>query len=199
MTEVIKHADLAQSRLATQFREASNLINYLRTLLSESDELEGVLQDTLNNLSIDDAENFDLDVIGEIVGQPRVFIDADGLTYFGYFGHPQAESYGDLYDPSVGSRYLSLGEPPAGFRELSDPEYRVYIRAKIAKNHTHTYPEEMISQVKFLFGDVPVELSEGVMTCDIHIGRKLTVNEKYLLESGILAKPLGVEVTYTSD
>ena len=199
MTAVIKHADLAQSRLATEFREAINLINYLRTLVAESDTLEGVLQDTLNNLDIDDAEGFDLDVIGDIVGQPRTLIASDGFLYFGYAGNPQAGSYGDLASVSVGSRYLGLGESPTGLRTLTDAEYRIFIRARIAKNHMSTHPEELIAQVIFIFGDVPVVLTEGVMTCHIHIGRELTIDEKFFLDSGVMAKPIGVEVTYTSE
>lgn len=47
MIDIINHRDLAESRLATQFKESPNLIAYIRALIRENDELESVFQDLL--------------------------------------------------------------------------------------------------------------------------------------------------------
>ena len=120
----IDHEVQAISRLLTEFSEASTLHGYIKALLSEANPLEQVLCDILNQRTIDNASDFTLDVIGALVGQSRVLIDATLLVYFGYDGAINADSYGDLDDGSLGARYLSLGEDTTGNRTLIDEEYR---------------------------------------------------------------------------
>jgi hypothetical protein len=80
----INHKDLAIERLITQYTESPVLQGYIRALLSESDDLEQVFCDILDKRTIDEANGKVLDVIGDLVGQPRELIDAQLLTFFGY-------------------------------------------------------------------------------------------------------------------
>ena len=80
----LDHEAQAISRLLTQFREAPQLQGYIKALMSEANPIECALIDLLNLRSIDTATGAQLDVIGEIVGQPREVIDASILTFFGY-------------------------------------------------------------------------------------------------------------------
>lgn len=67
----IDHRALALSRLITQYRESTNLRDYLYGLLVESPNLEQVFQDLINKRSINTATGANLDNIGSIVGQLR--------------------------------------------------------------------------------------------------------------------------------
>ena len=127
MATPIDHEELAISRLVSQFREATTLIAYIQALLSEANTLEEVGHSLITGRSLDGAVGVQLDILGEIVGQPRVLIDATTTPYFGFQGAPNAQSFGDINDPTVGGRFRSVDEQATGYRTLSDEEYRFYL------------------------------------------------------------------------
>lgn len=195
----IDHGDLAESRLATQFNESTNLINFIRTLLNGSQDLEAVFHDLLDNRWIDTAEGVQLDVIGDLVGQPRVIVLAEGILFFGFVGFPNADSMGDDLDPGVGGRFRDASEPTAGSTPLADPEYRILLRARVTKNNTKATIEELITQAQFIVGAEEVYLQE--LTYDVRIilgfGRPLNGNERILVrDAGIIPKPVGVGMEF---
>lgn len=200
MSDIIDHEALGLSRLITQYRESQNLIEYLKILLSEENTLEGVFRDILDKRWIDTAEGVNLDIIGAIVGQTRELIDAETFIYFGFAGNPASQSFGTVSDPSIGGRFIRIGEVTEGIRLLSDEEYRIFIRAKISANTTTSTPEEVIAQVKFIL-DVPLIIfADGNTQYTIGIGRKLTLNEKALIkDTNIIPKTASVAVNFSSE
>ena len=191
MVDQINHNDNVVGYLATQFKEADSLISYIKSLLVGANEMEQLFCDIINVRSIDVATGVYLDIIGSIVGQPRTLIDANDVTYFGFLGDPQANAF------DVG-RFRGPDESTSGFRELSDVEYRAFIRARIASNNTRGTLEEIISQIKFILNDnTQIIITEGVEAeYSVAFGRMLTDNEQLLIDSGIVPKPAGVTVTY---
>jgi len=193
----IDHQALAESRLATQFRNSDNLKAYIDALLAEANVLEAVFQSLLNDRWIDTAIGVQLDILGEIVGQPRILIDADVLSYFGFDGHLSATSFGTISDPDVGGRFRTLGESTTGNRVLTDDEYRLYIKARAIKNNIIPTTQEMVDFLQFLFEVDLVVIQEGAMHYIVQFGRLLTVNEKALLLNTDLAPDVaGVGTTY---
>ena len=75
MITQIDHKVLGQSRLATQFRESTNLINCILNLLIEANNLEQVLLDISTDRYLDSAIGVQLDILGIIVGQSREVIN----------------------------------------------------------------------------------------------------------------------------
>ena len=200
MSEVIDHRELAISRLATQFRDSTNLIAYIRALLLEADTLEEVFRDLLTKRWIDTAEGVQLDILGSIVSQTREFIDAEIFEYFGFFNNFQAQSFGTLGNPSVGGRFRAVGESTTGLRSLSDDEYRVFIKARIVRNSTTSTPEEIISKIRYLFDSPFVLFVDGDTRYEVSIGRKLSLNEKSILfDTDIVPKTAGVQANYISE
>jgi len=197
---VINHKELAVSRLVTQFKESTNFIKYIKGLLVESNTLEGVFNDLLNSRWIDTAEGFQLDILGSIVGQTREFIDAEIFDYFGFFDNPQAQSFGSSQNPSLGGRFVSIGESITGIRLLSDDEYRIFIRARISRNSTSSTPENIITQLKFIFESPLILFTDGDLSYGISIGRRLGLNEKSILfNTDIIPKTAGVQASYVSE
>lgn len=196
----IDHEELATSRLATQFRESTNLINYIRALLLEANNLEQVFCDLLDKRWIDTAEGVNLDILGSIVGQSREFIDAGIFDYFGFYDDPQAQSFGTLEDVGVGGRFIFVDEPTTGIRQLTDEEYRKFIKVRISRNSTSSTPEDIITQISFIFDSPLVLFTDGDTTYQISIGRKLTLNEKSILtDTDIIPKTAGVNATYVTE
>lgn len=200
MAEKINHKELAISRLATQFRESTNLISYIRALLIEADTLEQVFCDLLEKRWIDTAEGIQLDILGAIVGQTREFIDAEIFDYFGFDDNIQAQSFGSIEDASIGGRFRFISEVTTGIRQLSDDEYRLFIRARISRNTTSSTPEDIIAQIRYIFNSPLVLLVDGDTFYEVSIGRKLSLNEKSILsDTDIIPKTAGVGVGYVTE
>lgn len=195
---IINHKKLAISRLATQYRDSGKLISYIQSLLYEADTLEQVYIDLLDKRWIDTATGINLDILGSIVGQSRELIVAEKFDYFGFLGNPQSQSFGTLSDPSIGGRFRFLNEPTLGIRSLVDSEYRVFIKARIVRNSTSSTPEDIISQLRYLFDSPLILIREGQDAFyEISIGRRLTLNEKSILtQTDIVPKTAGVRVGY---
>ena len=200
MSDIVKidHNAQAISRLLTQFSEAFVLQDYIKALLSEANPLEQVFCDILDQRTIDTATDFTLDVIGALVGQSRVLIDATLLVYFGYVGALNADSYGDANDSSIGARYRSDGEDTTGNRTLTDDEYRLFIRARIARNQSNGSINSVAELSAFLAGIDFVLVTDGLepATFSLGFGEKLDANTKTLIaNSDLIPKPAGVRIS----
>lgn len=206
--EIQQYLEVARSRTTEQFKTESAPIfdRYLQLLLGGKIELQEVFRQLMQERSIDTATGAQLDIIGNIVGQPREFIDTALLTYFAYLGYPEAESYGDLNNPSIGGFYKGLNDPIAGNTLLNDEQYRLFIKAKIIKNSTNATPNQLLEFVNFVFGSNRNQLiEEGDAAYTLMIGKELSTFEKVLLNyvsyssgypSRFVPKPIGVRVNY---
>lgn len=197
---------VARERITVQFEGKDIIDRYLQLLIEEQGKIQQVLKDLMQKRSIDEATGAQLDIIGEIVGQPRELISADLFDFFGFQGALKAGSYGDVNSPSLGARWYDFGTPLAGNVLLDDKTYRLFIKAKILKNNTASTPEEFIAFVNFLFGtDITAYLAEGTAEYTILFGRELTAFEQVLLNyvsnsqgypSRLIPKTVGVRVNF---
>lgn len=207
------YLEIARSRTTEQFKYnpvdgtgAKVFDKYLQLLLSSQIELQEVFKDILQLRDLDNAEGAQLDVIGRIVGQDRVLINADLYTFFGFQGALKAGSFGEVGNNLVGSRFLDYGSPIGGNITLDDETYRLFIRAKIYKNTTSSTPEEFIEVVNLIFGTTGTFLSEnGNANATVFFSRPLTDVEKGLLQyinntdgypSRLIPKTVGVGIGY---
>lgn len=198
--EKIYHKDLAISRLVTQFKESTNLISYIESLLVEANNLESVFFDLLEKRWLDTAEGQQLDILGSIVGQSREFIDVEIFDYFGFFNNYQAQPFGSIYNSQFGGRLISKDESSTEVKELDDEEYLKFIRAKIIRNSTNSTAEEIISQIGYILDYPLIVFTDGNTRYEISIGRRLRPNEKsILLDMDIIPKVCGVQATYVSE
>lgn len=207
------YLSVARSRVTQQFMldvdgsgGAVIFDRYLQLLLGGKIELQEVFRELMQERSIDTATGAQLDIIGEIVGQPRELIDTALLTFFAFQGYPDAQSYGDLDDSSVGGPYYDINNPLAGNTLLTDEQYRLFIKAKIIKNNTQATPNQFIEFMRFVFGvDLSLIVAEGNAEFTLMIGKELTSFEKVLLTytsyssgypSRFIPKPIGVKVNF---
>ena len=110
--------------------------------------------------SLDTATGAQLDVIGRIVGQERILLNADFYDFFGFQGATKAASFGELGNPGVGGIFYDYGKPLGGNIELDDATYRLFIKAKIFKNTTSSTPEEFLAVLNLVFGTNTIVLTE---------------------------------------
>lgn len=196
MSTQIDHQTSGIAKLLTQYRETLNLIGYLNAVLTEADTLEEVYQDLLLTRAIDEASDTTLDIIGSIVGQSRFIEALDDILAFGFLGSTNSGTFGTLAVPATGAEWLSLFGGSSGVI-LSDEDYRVYIRARIARNHSKGTINDIIQAVLFVAtGATSVVIVEGVAAFTLEIIGPVDPNtESILLNSGILPKPAGVTLT----
>lgn len=80
MPTLLDHQAAAKARLITAYKESETLRNYLDAVLVLANDLEQVFCDLLNDRFIDTAEGEVLNLLGELVGQPRLVVDNVALT-----------------------------------------------------------------------------------------------------------------------
>ncbi len=207
LVEFIEEDFLAQAkgRITEQFKNKDVFNRYVELLISQQTQLQQVFKDLIQKRSIDEATGDQLDIIGEIVGQPRELISVDLFAFFGFQGALNSDSFGDFGNPATGSKFYDFGTPLGGNVLLDDETYRLFIKAKILKNTTASTPEQLISFINFLFGTTTTYLAEGDASYIVLFGRELTTFEQVLLNyvstsqgypSRLIPKTVGVRINF---
>jgi len=201
-----QYLEEARGRVTEQFKDKTVFDKYLQLLIDQQDSIQQVFKDLIQKRSIDEATGATLDIIGEIVGQPRELISADLFNLFGFQGALKADTFGDFGLPQIGSKFLDYGSPTGGNVLLDDETYRLFIKAKILKNRTASTPEECLAFVNFLFGtNTTAIISEGNAEYTVLFGRELSVFEQVLLNyvstsqgypSRLIPKTVGVRINF---
>lgn len=196
----------ARDRITEQFKNKDVLDRYLQLLIDQQDSIQQVFKDLIQKRSIDEATGATLDIIGEIVGQPRELISADLFNFFGFQGALKADTFGDFGVVNVGSKFYDFGTPLGGNVLLDDETYRLFIKAKILKNRTASTPEEFLAFVNFLFGtSTTAIIAEGDAEYTVLFGRELSAFEQVLLNyvsnsqgypSRLIPKTVGVRINF---
>lgn len=203
----------ARSRVTEQFKYdpssdtgAKVFDKYLQLLINAQVEIQKVFKDLMQLRSLDTATGAQLDVIGRIVGQERIFLNADFYDLFGFQGATKAASFGELGNPTVGGMFYDYGKPLGGNIELDDNTYRLFIKAKIFKNTTSSTPEEFLAVLNLVFGTSTTVLTEeGDASITVLLSRALTDFERALLfyisnepgyPSRLIPKTVGVRINF---
>lgn len=203
----------ARERVTEQFKYdpvsdtgAKVFDKYLQLLINAQVEIQKVFKDLMQLRSLDTATGAQLDVIGRIVGQERILLNADFYDFFGFQGAIKAASFGELGNPSVGGLFYDFGKPLGGNIELDDATYRLFIKAKIFKNTTTSTPEEFLAVLNLVFGtDTTVLTEEGDASITVLLSRALTDFERALLfyisnepgyPSRLIPKTVGVRINF---
>lgn len=198
---------IARDRLAYQYRESVNLQAVIDLFVGEVVLLRDAIVSLEDVRSIDLAEGDGLDVIGEILGQPRELWGIVALDFFALHngtGGTAAEGFGDLTDATDGLRFRSVNEAEAANRDLGDAEYRKLLKAKVIRNRSQARPEDIIASVQAVLGETTeVVLSIVPPAVTATVQRILSAEELAILnaETGIrgqipvIPRPVGIPLT----
>lgn len=201
-----QYLEEARERKTEQFIKDNTVFDkYLQLLIDQQESIQQVFKDLIQKRSIDEATKATLDIIGEIVGQPRELISADLFDFFGFQGSLKADTFGDFGQPIVGSKFFDFGSQIGGNVLLDDATYRLFIKAKILKNRTASTPEEFLTFVNFIFGTTNTAIFEGQAEYTVLFGRELSSFEQVLLNyvstsqgypSRLIPKTVGVRINF---
>lgn len=197
-----------RDRVTFAFEQSVVFDKYLQLFAQGTASLQEIFKQLMQERSIDTAVGKQLDIIGDIVGQPRELIDTDLIPYFGYTGAVNAQSYGDVNNSGAGGYYWDYTQPLAGSVLLNDAQYRLFIRAKILKNVTRATPEDVIHFISFVFKVDKVQITTdfGAEQALIFVPNTLNKFEVALLQyfvekpyrSYFVPKSLGVGYAFGS-
>lgn len=196
----------SEELITTQFEDKNVFKRYLRLLKLEPQIIIGVERDLMQRRDIDSATGAQLDIIGNIVGQPRTLIGADLFPFFGFAGAVAANSFGTVFKETIGGYWYSLGQKIGGDVVLGDDMYRTLIKARIIKNNARGTNEDYIKFGNFVLNaQVSFENdSGGNANTVVLIGRRMTNFEKAIMafvfegldfNNTYTPKPLGVGIT----
>lgn len=97
------------------------------------------------------------------------------------------------------ARYRSEGETTTGTRLLTDDEYRLFIKARIAKNQSKGTINSLVDLISFLIGSTGFTVLDGNAPARFSVAfdvGTLTANEKVFIgQSDLIPKPAGVGLT----
>lgn len=143
----------AKSWATDHFKDKIVFQKYLELLFTQQQDIFREINSLLQNRSLNTAQGAQLDIIGNLVGQPRVQAQAALYTFFGFLEDVTAETFGDINDPSVGGFWYSQGQPVGGNVTLDDDTYRKMIKARIIKNSSSGTTDDFLRFMDQVFGD----------------------------------------------
>lgn len=211
--EEVDYLQEAKERETEQFKNKDVFNRYLQLLLEDQIELQQVIKQVMQERNLDNAKGVQLDIIGEILGQPRVLFDSVIIRYFGFDGATGASPYKSVNDTErVYGPWKGLEDSLRGVRKLTDDEYRRILKLTIIKNTSDATITAFSDGMRLLFGledldyqeAYPADYSEGAATITVSIGRDYNDPEKSVfpgldevtLADRFLNRPLGVGVLY---
>lgn len=194
----------AREKYTMAFSDKVVFDKFIQLVILEIQELQSALKDLTQLRTLEEARGVQLDIVGDILGQPRVLLDVDFLEFFGMEGNPRAHRLGDLFS-NRGGIFFDLDERLQGSVSLDDETYRIMLKAKIAKNTTRGTPEEMMWYLNFIFGTSASFTAESSAVVIALISDNLTPQQvmllSYINRSGdydvtLFPKPIGVRMEY---
>ena len=130
-----------KNRLVDQFKSKHNFVSILESFVDKS--LDETLSDLLEKRSVDTANGFSLDIIGNIVGIERPFLPVNQDNTFGFEEDSLSGTFGDVNDTSTGSFLNTLTPKPVN--RVDDDIYRQLIKAKIFINNSTSTVDSTIT------------------------------------------------------
>ncbi len=173
MFENIDYLSVARSRYTDQFKDSVNFDILMIVWMMGYQEIQETLLSLITIKDVDAATGVQLDVIGDIVGQPRTLENIDATGYFGFYSDPGAQPFGSLSTASGGIYNSLYDSGSSGNTSLPDGTYRSFIKAKIISNNSAGTSEDIITAARALFSTDIVEFGDdptsGVFS--LYIGR----------------------------
>lgn len=209
----IDYVSESAERATSQFQGKDVFNRYLELMITGKAEIQAATKAIMQERNLDNAKGEQLDVLGRILGQPRLLFDSAIIRYFGFQGAVGASPYKSVNDTErTYGPWKSITDDLLGVRNLSDAEYRRILKLKIIKNTSDANITAFNDGVKILFGidnvdyqeETPAQYSEGAATITISIGRDYNDPEKaafpgldeITLADRFLNRPLGVGLLY---
>lgn len=120
--------------ITSEHSDKPNFVATVSLMANTIGDITALIQSFPALFDLDTAIAAQLDVDGQWIGFSRTVGGVLLVQFYGFADDPSALGFGELGNPSVGGRYIELGEDTSQTATLADPEYRLLLRAKILQN-----------------------------------------------------------------
>jgi len=145
--------------LITQYYQKDKARAEIKLQASTWQVVYDLLSQFIIEFDLDNATGDRLDKIGKIVGIRRRVPEALAKIFFGFDNNINSAGFASKFDASRPSApFASRFSPTYTTLELSDPDYRLFIKAKISKNIASAY---MVSDEKPTIQDAVITAFSG--------------------------------------
>ena len=166
--------ELTLSRLLYQFQNSATLIQLNNVLSAMEQTSYDAAIDTIKNRTLALAIGANLDVLGDIVGQPRILLNADDKEYF---GPDSVSARVSPPDANIGGAFVT-GAPLFGNLPADDVSYRRLILAKIFKNHVKVGSAgEILEFIRLLTGKAASARTVDRMDIELYLNTSISPGE----------------------
>lgn len=190
MTPDFKDLDflgVARGRVTDVFKGKEVFDKYLDVMLHNNIEILGLLKSIKQTLNVDNARGANLDLIGKIVGQPRIISDITTIIFFAFEGYTFGTGYGGIGDLGDTGNYKDLysSEEPEKVL-LSDKEYRLFIKVRMAKNNMAATPKGLLDLARIITGmEDSIRFEDGGAQVKILVNNNIPLLEKAILKFAV--------------
>lgn len=200
--ESIDYQERADSRLTDLFRNDpvyKGIQKSVVDILQEKQDELFALQEAVFNIDLSTGKN--LDLIGQVVGQPRKLIGLDDNPYFGFDGAENAQTFGTVANPAVGGNFRSLINNPYSttVRAVDDETYRKLLMARILSNKYDGTINATLDVINTISGTTTtkIEPTSESGVCEIIVTAPIDPLLNYFLsqrnrKNSLIPIPLGV-------
>ena len=156
----------------------------------ELDKVQANLVDLLNQVDIDQARGYSLDIIGRRVGIIREMPSYISKGFFSYYG-----ADGKGWNSGI---WYRAGDSTGDTISLADSDYRFIIKAKILKNFQDGTLDSVLNARTKLMGSNVGVTDNYNMTANIYAPLSLlTPIQSYLIQNlDLLPRPVGVKYNF---
>lgn len=189
--------EMMQAMILSQYDNSPLLQQYIRAYVSEMDLLFYEIEKVYLGRHIMQATGHSLDVIGIILGAPRVRGLLLPHVWFGFQGDPLSDQMADEATPGDGGQFISEDQAEYSQVPMNDEQYRRLLLAKAAiGNRRDNSHNNIIRCAIMLMGRCPKRLELIVngprsMTLDISREDTLDVDQALLAYLAQWMVPLG--------
>lgn len=149
--------------LLDQYQNSSNLKEYIGAFVGEMDTLLDNIYKVYHGRLLDNALGYQLEVIGEILGQPRGVVTPTGEVWFGFQGHPSSGAFGVAPFRGANTSTTSL-------ETLSDTRYRRLLKCRAKSMYQNSLSIDDVYKIVYeMIGYVPSFIEINDETRDINI------------------------------
>lgn len=126
--------------LIKQYYEKPKAKAEMQMLIESWEVISNFIKEFGTNIDIDNAYGETLDLIGRIVGLPRQVNEIVPIVFFGFSNNPNSKGFSSKFNADrEGAPFYSKFASSRTSYQLQDPEYRKFLKIKIAKNSCSPY------------------------------------------------------------
>lgn len=182
----VNFEERSDRRLASQYQESEKFKGEIKAYLAEVEKLKDAFLELIIYRTIEHGEGIQLDIIGELVGQPRASLPIAGEPFFGYQVRPPLPETGNLgYKDRItggGGPYRTRSDTDQ-YVLLSDLEYKLALRSRIFANYSYSEPDDISQQIYTLFNLKTLIINTYGSAYIYFIGGRPGESERILLNS----------------